>query len=205
MDRLGGFNLFSLYWVCLCISPIHLLLTTCQAYYTQPSLREGASVPCTPPPSTLQLQMARFLTQSLQLRHSLRCRPSLAQVQAQAQAHRSHSTRSGEGGQLFEIELNPSTSSSEGESEALMLKKLDDIVQRILVQKATPDWLPFVPGSSFWVPPRRSPLGSSDFVGKLADKLSDEESLSVATDRGWPCSHFLINGIFVSFMQLLLL
>lgn len=75
-----------------------------------------------------------------------------------------------------------------------MLKKLDDIVQRILVQKATPDWLPFVPGSSFWVPPRRSPLGASDFVGKLADKLSDEESLSVATDRGWPCSHFLIDG-----------
>jgi hypothetical protein len=79
-----------------------------------------------------------------------------------------------------------------------MLKKLDDIVQRILVQKATPDWLPFVPGSSFWVPPRRSPLGVSDFVGKLADKLSYEESLSVATDRGWPCSHFLIDGIFVS-------
>ncbi|KAM5553705.1 hypothetical protein ABKV19_025781 [Rosa sericea] len=131
--------------------------------------------------------MARFFTQSLQLRHSLlRCRPPPAQ-----QAHRAYSTRSG---QLFEIEMNPSTSSSEGESEALMLKKLDDIVQRILVQKATPDWLPFVPGSSFWVPPRRSPLAVNDFVGRLADNLSDEESLSVATDRGWPCSHFFING-----------
>ncbi|XP_061989834.1 uncharacterized protein LOC133708389 [Rosa rugosa] len=132
--------------------------------------------------------MARFFfTQSLQLRHSLlRCRPR------PAHAHRAYSTRSG---QLFEIEINPSTSSSsEGESEALMLKKLDDIVQRILVQKATPDWLPFVPGSSFWVPPRRSPLGVNDFVGTLADKLSDEESLSVATDRGWPCSGFFING-----------
>ncbi|XP_004296488.1 PREDICTED: uncharacterized protein LOC101293475 [Fragaria vesca subsp. vesca] len=123
--------------------------------------------------------MARFFTQSLQLRPHL--------------AIRSFSTRSA---QLFEIEINPSTSSSssEGESEALMLKKLDDIVQRILVQKATPDWLPFVPGSSFWVPPRRSPLGVNGFVGRLADKLSDEESLSVATDRGWPCSDYLING-----------
>ena len=73
-----------------------------------------------------------------------------------------------------------------------MLKKLDNIVQRILVQKATPDWLPFVPGSSFWVPPRRSPIAVNDFVGRLADRLSDEESLSVATDRGWPCSRFFI-------------
>ncbi|XP_050373604.1 uncharacterized protein LOC126791229 [Argentina anserina] len=127
--------------------------------------------------------MARFFTRTLQLRPSLR---------------RAHSTRSG---QLFELEINSSTSStssssssSEGGSEDLMLKKLDDIVQRILVQKATPDWLPFVPGSSFWVPPRRSPIAVSDFVGRLADRLSDEESLSVATDRGWPCSGFFING-----------
>ncbi|KAL2960815.1 hypothetical protein AAZX31_17G057600 [Glycine max] len=27
-----------------------------------------------------------------------------------------------------------------------------------MVKKATPDWLPFLPGSSFWVPPPPSPL-----------------------------------------------
>ncbi|BBG92787.1 hypothetical protein Prudu_000616 [Prunus dulcis] len=75
-----------------------------------------------------------------------------------------------------------------------MLKKLDDIVQTILVQRATPDWLPFVPGSSFWVPPRLAPLKVTDLVGKLADQLTDEESLSVATDRGWPCSQFFVHG-----------
>ena len=85
-----------------------------------------------------------------------------------------------------------------------MLKKLDDIVQTILVQRATPDWLPFVPGSSFWVPPRLAPLKVTDLVGKLADQLTDEESLSVATDRGWPCSQFFVHGMGFFFYFLFL-
>ncbi|KAE9608088.1 hypothetical protein Lalb_Chr08g0231811 [Lupinus albus] len=32
----------------------------------------------------------------------------------------------------------------------MFLKLFDQLIQRILVKKATPDWLPFVPGSSFW-------------------------------------------------------
>ncbi|RXH78603.1 hypothetical protein DVH24_002121, partial [Malus domestica] len=48
--------------------------------------------------------------------------------------------------------------------------------------------------SSFWVPPRHAPLKVADLIGKWADQLTFEETLSVATDRGWPCSQFFING-----------
>lgn len=77
------------------------------------------------------------------------------------------------------------------------LKLFDDLIQRILVKKATPDWLPFVPGSSFWVPPRPSPSNVVHLVHKLANAdqpLSHEESLSLSTFRGWPSSNFFIKG-----------
>ncbi|XP_027338686.1 uncharacterized protein LOC113852574 [Abrus precatorius] len=76
------------------------------------------------------------------------------------------------------------------------LKLFDDLIHRILVKKATPDWLPFVPGSSFWVPPRPSPSKFVDLVHKLTNdaehSLSQEESLFLATLRGWPSSNFYI-------------
>ena len=127
--------------------------------------------------------MVRLLSQTLTLR---RKPPSLTQLR------RFGSTLTGNG-RLVVIELSPSSSEG-GESEALMLKKLDDIVHRLIVQKATPDWLPFLPGSSFWVPPHGGSMKLADFVGKLADRLSDEESLSLSSERGWPCSRFLVDG-----------
>ncbi|KAG6649215.1 hypothetical protein CIPAW_07G196700 [Carya illinoinensis] len=74
------------------------------------------------------------------------------------------------------------------------MKKLDDLIHRIIVQKSTPDWLPFVPGSSFWVPPRPGTSKVLDLVGKLADQLNQEESLSLISSRGWPCSSFFLDG-----------
>ncbi|KAK7265218.1 hypothetical protein RJT34_32834 [Clitoria ternatea] len=44
---------------------------------------------------------------------------------------------------------------------------LEDHIHRITVKKATPDWLPFLPGSSFWVPPPPSPLLHKLFFHKL--------------------------------------
>lgn len=79
------------------------------------------------------------------------------------------------------------------------LKHFDDLIHRILVKKATPDWLPFVPGSSFWVPPRPSPANVVDLVHKLAredDRPQDSPLLS--TLRGWPSSNFFINGRYPS-------
>lgn len=96
--------------------------------------------------------------------------------------------------QLMEIDTS---SSSDGEHE-VTLKMFDDLIQRILVKKATPDWIPFVPGSSFWVPPRPNPSNVVHLVHKLTNDeqqtLSPEESLSLFNLRGWPSPSFFIEG-----------
>ncbi|XP_062165499.1 uncharacterized protein LOC133872013 [Alnus glutinosa] len=142
--------------------------------------------------------MARIVIQSL-LRRSPLFRP-----QYLTHAHRSFSSSSA---RLIEIDLDASSSSSsssssstsqsdegDGDSESLLLKKLDDLIHRIMVQKSTPDWLPFVPGSSFWVPPRPGTSKVLDLVGRLADQLGHEEPLSLTSSRGWPCSSFFLHG-----------
>ncbi|CAJ1975854.1 unnamed protein product [Sphenostylis stenocarpa] len=74
------------------------------------------------------------------------------------------------------------------------LKHFDDLIHRILVKKATPDWLPFVPGSSFWVPPRPSPSNVVDLVHKLTrEDERPHDSPLLSTIRGWPSSNFYIN------------
>ncbi|KAJ9141320.1 hypothetical protein P3X46_031868 [Hevea brasiliensis] len=113
--------------------------------------------------------------------------------------------------QLIEIDLaalssskgssssnSASSSSSDGgggdddDGEMLMMQKLEDMIQRVMLQKSTPDWLPFLPGSSFWVAPHHRPLRLGELVVKLFDQLNHEESLSLITSRGWPCSAFFI-------------
>jgi len=37
-----------------------------------------------------------------------------------------------------------------GEVEVLGLRKLEDALHSIIVRQSAPDWLPFVPGSSYW-------------------------------------------------------
>ncbi|KAF4393862.1 hypothetical protein F8388_018353 [Cannabis sativa] len=136
---------------------------------------------------------ARFLSKTFPARPSHLSTPLTALSRSLLQPHRFRSTLSGRHDGLIEVDL--SSQSPDCESEALMIKKLDDIVHRIIVQRATPDWLPFLPGSSFWVPPRRDPFKFTDLVDKLTDRLTDEESLALSSDRGWPCAHLLVNRI----------
>ncbi|KAJ6719996.1 REPETITIVE MATRIX PROTEIN 2 putative ISOFORM 1-RELATED [Salix viminalis] len=94
---------------------------------------------------------------------------------------------------------NPSESddSSSSSSTDPLLRKLEDAIHGIIVRRAAPDWLPFLPGSSYWVPPPRSASGSlgiAHLVEKLANPLSDEESLSTSTVRGWPSSDYFVEG-----------
>ncbi|KAL9351197.1 hypothetical protein Peur_053877 [Populus x canadensis] len=88
-------------------------------------------------------------------------------------------------------------SSSSSSSTDPLLRKLEDAIHGIIVRRAAPDWLPFLPGSSYWVPPPRSASGSlgiAHLVEKLANPLSDEESLSTSTVRGWPSSDYFVKG-----------
>ncbi|KAB2599903.1 hypothetical protein D8674_010174 [Pyrus ussuriensis x Pyrus communis] len=58
---------------------------------------------------------------------------------------------------------------------------------------SVPDWLPFLPGASYWVPsPRLRSHGLAQLVDKLAKPLSEEETMSMSTVRGWPSSAYFI-------------
>ncbi|XP_023515837.1 uncharacterized protein LOC111779884 [Cucurbita pepo subsp. pepo] len=106
--------------------------------------------------------------------------------------HRNRSTRSGKA-KFIEIDLE--SSSFGADSEVLAIRKLDDFVERIIVERSTPDWVPFVPGSSFWVPPRRTkPRKVVDLFDKFVEPLSKEVSPSLANSRGWPCLDFFAKG-----------
>ncbi|KAK5791905.1 hypothetical protein PVK06_033018 [Gossypium arboreum] len=92
--------------------------------------------------------------------------------------------------------FDQSDASSESSSDPL-LRKLEDAIHRIIVRRSAPDWLPFLPGSSYWVPPPTSQsYGLAQIVEKLANPLTPEESLSTTTVRGWPSSEYFIKGNF---------
>uniref|UniRef100_A0A0A9DE37 Uncharacterized protein n=1 Tax=Arundo donax TaxID=35708 RepID=A0A0A9DE37_ARUDO len=81
-----------------------------------------------------------------------------------------------------------------------------------MVRRATPDWLPFVPGGSFWVPPVRRPHGVAELMGRIAAAgvagavggaievveldapMTEEEALSFSTARGWPSASYFVEG-----------
>lgn len=85
-----------------------------------------------------------------------------------------------------------------------LLRKLEDAIHRIIVRKSAPDWLPFVPGASYWVPPPRSRShGLAQLVEKLANPLTEEESMSMTTVRGWPSSSYFIQGLFFFYYWIL--
>ncbi|KAK8514287.1 hypothetical protein V6N13_063184 [Hibiscus sabdariffa] len=84
---------------------------------------------------------------------------------------------------------------SPSDSSDPLLRKLEDAIQRIIVRRSAPDWLPFIPGSSYWVPPSTArSYGLAQLVEKLANPLTPDESMSTTTARGWPSSDYFIQG-----------
>ncbi|CAN6571023.1 hypothetical protein ACFX13_025328 [Malus domestica] len=95
----------------------------------------------------------------------------------------------------------PTDSSADSPSDPL-LRKLEDAIHRIIVRRSAPDWLPFLPGASYWVPPPRSRShGLAQLVDKLANPLSEEETMSMSTVRGWPSSAYFIEGTSPQLME----
>ncbi|XP_059640353.1 uncharacterized protein LOC132282630 [Cornus florida] len=84
-------------------------------------------------------------------------------------------------------------SDSEQQREALAVQRIEDAIHRIIAKRSAPDWLPFVPGSSYWVPPRRPSYGIADLVQKLANTLTEEEVMSLTNVRGWPSSAYFVS------------
>ncbi|XP_073302904.1 uncharacterized protein [Primulina huaijiensis] len=83
---------------------------------------------------------------------------------------------------------------STAEAEARAVQRIEDAIHNIIIKRSKPDWLHFVPGASYWVPPRRTSYGIEQIVDKLANTLTDEEYLSLTTLHGWPSSSFYITN-----------
>lgn len=87
----------------------------------------------------------------------------------------------------------------------------------MIVRRAAPDWLPFRPGASYWVPPqvRSHPYrGVIEVIGRLSAAkqsrgdarssdapesssigfMSDDELTLFSCHRGWPSSSYFIQG-----------
>jgi len=58
--------------------------------------------------------------------------------------------------------------SSPASVEVVGVRRLEEAIHGVMVRRVAPDWLPFVPGGSFWVPPMRRPHGVADLVGRIA-------------------------------------
>ncbi|CAN0880448.1 hypothetical protein LINGRAHAP2_LOCUS13653 [Linum grandiflorum] len=90
---------------------------------------------------------------------------------------------------------DPAAAADESSADPL-IRKFEDAMHHILVRRAAPDWLPFRPGSSYWVPTPKY-IGSfnlAHLVDKLANPMTHEQSLSVTTVRGWPSAQYFIKG-----------
>ncbi|KAJ0965586.1 hypothetical protein J5N97_026724 [Dioscorea zingiberensis] len=99
-------------------------------------------------------------------------------------------------GQLVEIDLEEESAATSGpEVEVLRVRRLEDAIHGIIVRRAAPDWLPFRPGSSYWVPSRENSLGLVGLVEKLVNPMSEEERLSFSSVRGWPSLDYFVQGV----------
>ncbi|KAL5215174.1 hypothetical protein ABZP36_004326 [Zizania latifolia] len=143
--------------------------------------------------------MARFLARTLAL-----SRPS-----ALRSSHRPLRGLSSKV-EFIEIDLSedaPSPSSGvEGgskEEATSGMRRLEDAIRGVIVRRAAPDWLPFVPGASYWVPQMRRPLGITDLMGTVAytamgagsaEVMTEEEMMCLTTMRGWPSAAYFVEG-----------
>ncbi|KAL6843745.1 hypothetical protein ACP4OV_026316 [Aristida adscensionis] len=145
--------------------------------------------------------MARLLARSL----------ALARLAAPGPALRGRARALSAKVEFVEIELSeesPSSPAGGGGAAgdaAPGMRRLEDAIHGVLVRRAAPDWLPFVPGGSYWVPPMPRPLGLGDLLsgtvysarGPLgAPPLTEEEAMCFTTVRGWPSAAYFVEGKF---------
>ncbi|GFP84941.1 hypothetical protein PHJA_000637900 [Phtheirospermum japonicum] len=109
------------------------------------------------------MAMSRFLSQSLP-------RSSPHYPAAALMSHHRHHSSKSRRTQVNEVtEIDQASSSladpvgeAAAEIIALGIKRIEDALHNIIVHRSAPDWLPFLPGSSYWVPPRASAVRRSD-------------------------------------------
>eukprot|EP00252_Welwitschia_mirabilis_P024534 TRINITY_DN7316_c0_g1_i1.p1 TRINITY_DN7316_c0_g1~~TRINITY_DN7316_c0_g1_i1.p1 ORF type:complete len:154 (+),score=21.16 TRINITY_DN7316_c0_g1_i1:170-631(+) len=116
---------------------------------------------------------------------------SLSNLNSPNKRFRSSGGPWGEEIQVLEVDL----ASVEGE-ENFGVKRLEEAIHAIAIRRSAPDWLPFLPGSSYWIPPRKSNGRRHlvDLLGNLRSTMTKEECLSLNSERGWPSSEYFLQG-----------
>ncbi|KAL3623491.1 hypothetical protein CASFOL_029504 [Castilleja foliolosa] len=160
------------------------------------------------------MAMSRFVSQSLS--RSSPYYPAAALINHPR--HHSSKSRRAQLNEVTEIDQADSGGEASAEIIALGIKRIEDAIHNIIVRRSAPDWLPFLPGYSYWVPPRASAVRRGraasehraesmvDVIGKLSalgvkrnkglqlDLLSEDENMSFTSTKGWPASSFYIGG-----------
>jgi hypothetical protein len=109
-----------------------------------------------------------------------------------------------------EIDLSEESAASSGgaggsvgdAAAPMRMRRLEDAIHGILERRAAPDWLPFVPGGSYWVPPMSGQLGMRDLLsmavytsrGGGGSVFTKEEAMCLTTTRGWPSFAYFVEG-----------
>ncbi|KAG9134720.1 hypothetical protein Leryth_001033 [Lithospermum erythrorhizon] len=98
--------------------------------------------------------------------------------------------------QLIELDLDSSASASASDG----FRKLEEVLQSIIARRAAPDWLPFLPGYSYYVPPPPPSNSLIEVLGRLSSsqlsnsRNSRDEIMAFGTNQGWPSSDYFIEG-----------
>ncbi|EPS57500.1 hypothetical protein M569_17318, partial [Genlisea aurea] len=131
-----------------------------------------------------RLLMPRYLSQPLS-RLFLRRPPT-----APLSVHRRFSSSKVRKAELIELEIDQASSSqiSPEETIGLGIRKLEDAINSIVLRRAAPDWLPFLPGYSF-LPPHAK---AGRYTSLPLNFATEEEGISLTSPRGWPSFSFFI-------------
>lgn len=147
------------------------------------------------------MALSRILSQSLP-RASLR--PSIT--------HHRHRSSKPRHAHLIELELDldaASPDSPDPDVAAFTIRAFEEALHTIIVRRAAPDWLPFLPGHSYWVPPRARNTPAASMIEALQklnpsqaarnhrlhhEFLSEDEQMSLVSAKGWPSSTYFIEG-----------
>ncbi|KAJ7541140.1 hypothetical protein O6H91_10G048300 [Diphasiastrum complanatum] len=79
--------------------------------------------------------------------------------------------------------------SVEVETDHSLARRVEQAINEYRVRKAAPDWLPFLPGSSYWIPPEReSAADNGEEIPVVRLELSDDELFALLAPSGWPSS-----------------
>ncbi|KAK3134281.1 hypothetical protein QOZ80_6AG0547220 [Eleusine coracana subsp. coracana] len=144
--------------------------------------------------------MARALSRTVGLARRLGAQ---AQPQIGGALGRRHSHTRRRAAEVIEVEAPGPSTAADG---AAMTQRLEEAIDGAMARMAEPDWAPFRPGTSYFVPPRPAGAargllallghGGGMELAPLRRGLSVDEVRAVASSRGYPCSTYFIDGHF---------